>query len=688
MPNVILKDENGDPITYYGVRSVTIPNDEGLSSIFNFGIPDATPMWETFNEFLSSSVAGSSGRLQVTYYNGKNYKLVATSTFPDFGIWLVTPYDAIQIYTGRGAWNYFIAIPGGVLISSSTSYSAESNGVLFYDEAEMNITKIGTSGYAYTSSYTLKLENGIILWSSSMALYVDYSDHSVTTIFNKSLGSVVVKKTEVGALIMPASSTANSVIFFTEATKTVTETETTVMYLSTAMKIKDDYYIAASVSMARKLVLLRPSLCTMEEMDTIAGTFGRVWEFDDCVLFGSSNSSYNYGCYVVDRETLEITRPVSTGYTYDGRVKTEHGAIFYSTNGYYGYVYFDTITREATYINVSAYYLSYVTPFRHGLLIASTNSAGARYFDYETKTDLSLFTQGTYWNKVIYDEDTDTAIICSTANSVGAYLYDFTTNTATRLISSTYLMYHLECGSKIFFTNGTSSQGLYVYDKTTRTMARSSIVTNTYYQNMKLVPGGCLICGGTSGDGSLYFYDENTDTFTRLATGLYGGAFIDDGEDEILIHTTSTSYTGGIRYYKKSTRTVTSIYSGGYNWRKYMEVTNGYIFVSSNIGMYRYNRTNHSLTSLNGSFKEPSYIDRKEVPGGFLLWSNYLSGTSYPQGIYYYDIETQKLKSVYSKGFRWSYFEETTGGYYIQMGELKFLKKLYWDNETKTITEV
>ena len=119
-----------------------------------------------------------------------------------------------------------------------------------------------------------------------------------------------------------------------------------------------------------------------------------------------------------------------------------------------------------------------------------------------------------------------------------------------------------------------------------------------------------------------------------------------------------------------------------------MAVTNGYIFVSNNIGMYRYNRNTHSISSLNSSFKEPAYIERKPVEGGYLLYSTYLSGTSYPLGIYYYDIEKQTLKSVYSKGFRWSYFEETTGGYYIQMGEMKFYKKLYWDNETKTITEV
>jgi hypothetical protein len=61
MPNVILKDENGEPITYNNVRTVTIPTDTGLPVSFYFGIPDATPMWTAFTNYLNSSAAASSG---------------------------------------------------------------------------------------------------------------------------------------------------------------------------------------------------------------------------------------------------------------------------------------------------------------------------------------------------------------------------------------------------------------------------------------------------------------------------------------------------------------------------------------------------------------------------------------------------------------------------------------------------
>jgi hypothetical protein len=691
MPNVILKDENGEPITYNNVRTVTIPTDTGLPVSFYFGIPDATPMWTAFTNYLNSSAAASGGRLQATIYKGKNYQLVGTSTFGDFGIWLVTPYDAYQVFTGRGAWVYFIPIPGGVLISSNTnSYGSDCNGLLFYNEAEMTITRLTTLGYSYSSStsYYYKMTNGILVWCSQACLYIDYSDYSVTTVFSQGSNSFKIVPVPEGAIILPTGSTDQPIRIFYESTKTIISSTSTTAYASTCVKIRDDYYVVANTSYGRYMHYVIPSQGIIQQMDVVNGAFGRAYEYPDFVLFCSQNNSYNYGMYLIDRETLEVSRPLTTGCSFDYRTNTSHGSVFYSSNSssaYYGYIYFDTTTRTAVRKQITGYYWNYISETEKGIMLASTNYSGIHFFDYETEEDTLLYNSYTYWSNAYYDSVNNRLIAFSANNSCGILVYDFETGEAVRY-GSQYFQYSLQCGHKIFI-GSTSYTGLWVYDDRTGIAAKDETFAVTYYGIFKAVPGGCLICSYYNGTGVVYYYDEVEDTATQISTGMASGATYDDGENEIIFYSNNGSYYGGLRVYDKTTHTMTNVYSGGYSWTRIQEVDVGHIFVSNNIGTYLYNRNTHTMTSLNSSLRESSYIERRAVEGGYLFWYNY-GGTSYPQGIYFYNSETKRMTSVYSRGFRWSEFEETAGGYFITMKDLPFYKKLFWDNETKTITEI
>ena len=618
MPNVILKNENGEPITYNNVRSVTIPNDQGLATTFHFGIPDETPICQQFNAYLKASGA-SGGRLAATIYTGNNYRLVGTNTFPDFGLWLVTSYDAVQLYSGRGCWVNFIPVPGGVLISTnSSSYGTDSQGILFYDEAEMTVRKITNLGYGFSNStsYYTKLDNGILVYYSNVCLYVDYSDFSVMTVFNQSFGSLKVLKTPDGVIICPSSSTDLPIRIFYEDTKTVVVGTTNTCYIANIVKMKDDHYIAANTSYSRYMQLIIPSQGIIRSLDVVQGAFGRVYEYPEFVLFGSYNSSYNYGLYLIDRETLEITRLLTTGCSFEYRVNTPHGSLFYSSSSnssYRGYIYFDKERKTAIRKDISGCYWNYVVEVKNGLFIGSSNYSGFHYFDYDTQEDAFLYNSYSYWSNAYYDEVNDCLIAYSQNNSCGILVYDFVNATATRY-TSYYYQSSFKCGHKIFFISQ-SYTGVWVYDDRTKTVAQDTTFSNTYYGLARAVPGGCLIVSNYNGDGSIYFYDEDEDTITRLATGNAGTGVLEDG-DEIIFYSNNSSYTGGIRVYNKTTRTITLVYNGGYYWTKLMNLEDGYIFVSNNYGMYRYYRDTKRFVSVYSSFTQASYIDKKEIPGG------------------------------------------------------------------------
>ena len=108
MPDVLLKDRNGNTIEYTDVNTITVPSTTpGETVTFNFTQPGPTPMWYVLQEFLKSNA--------VMYTCEVGGGLLVSSPITDFGIYYVSDSDAVEVYPTGSGWQYFQPIEGGCL---------------------------------------------------------------------------------------------------------------------------------------------------------------------------------------------------------------------------------------------------------------------------------------------------------------------------------------------------------------------------------------------------------------------------------------------------------------------------------------------------------------------------------------------------------------------------------------------
>jgi hypothetical protein len=81
------------------------------------------------------------------------------------------------------------------------------------------------------------------------------------------------------------------------------------------------------------------------------------------------------------------------------------------------------------------------------------------------------------------------------------------------------------------------------------------------------------------------------------------------------------------------------------------------------------------------------------VGNGYLLfvkpfdWSKYPSNFTSAAGVWYLNTGTNRLKRMYSQGY-YDSVEEAPGGLYLYLSSMPDINRLYWNEESKTLTKV
>ena len=71
------------------------------------------------------------------------------------------------------------------------------------------------------------------------------------------------------------------------------------------------------------------------------------------------------------------------------------------------------------------------------------------------------------------------------------------------------------------------------------------------------------------------------------------------------------------------------------------------------------------------------------VTDGYLFY-----GTSSGYGLIFVDTAALTAKWVLNNGYYWTEFTDVEGGTVITQQYMPFNRKMYWDNATKTLTEI
>lgn len=724
MPNVVLKDEHGDPIVYNDVLTISVPTDDGASAAFNYGMPKKTMTCEEFDYYLTQ---GSNNPITPsTYTSSHGYKIIYNTSVRNFGLWVVTPFEAFQIWDdGYNYWSSFNQAEHGVFITSGNN---SSQGILYYDEVEMACTKIYSNGYSQSQFITC--DDGYIIKLSSFVVYVDKESIEVTPLILNNVGYYTIVKIDGNIMFLCTNSTESYMYFFDEETiQLIPNDSATCRYMNTTLRpIKEGYYLCTASTNGSYGYIIDVVNHTTTKLQDYINYYAYSTQFDDFYLIYSWSSGANYtGLLYLDRNNLEVTKLTSDGYLYSSN--DQYSAIFgdkiflYSRSNTTGFFYIDLYDMSAQWFRSGIDYDSgdtvtlgnYIYTIRnykqdHYIMFDGTSyqfwifdaSQGELYRKY--KSGAPYIGSNSYVMDIFYDSANHlllywyvNGVSSSSSSYPGICSFNEDDYSVTPMINSgSYFPYTIIINGILFFcTTYTRTYNLLKYNPSVgeiETIPDITNVSNFVFNNSYQVSGGYIFYY-QNGSTYLIFYNPDNDTFTEIkdtdSTRRQITTYdIIDMNDRLF-------FTGsGVWSYDKEHITISIKSSGGSYLKKYIDVPGGFILAcginSTPYGSKIYRTsTDEFLTS--NMYINTDRSDYAVVDGGLLFYNKTQntsnSGTDY-QGIWYYDNFYMTATKVYNYGYGWSEIEPTGTGYYIQAYNMPFYKKLYFDSDSKTITEV
>ena len=752
MPNVLLKNEIGEDIAYNDVDTVTLRKVEGGTATYTFQRPNATDEWWKIQNFINGDartnlyskyhVAVPSGRICSsseqtfgTWYQSRydayristmqlnqmyavpNGALLASnSSNSSLFLWDDEDKELRELAVNAGNVLNFREYGGKYFIATYRSW-------FIYDPGTKQLTRLlqGTS----MTPYCLEDEDGLLLSVANNTssnpqgiYYLDKETFELTQIFNAGWYWLGAFRTTKGlyqnsnyVLEVPdgylfsgynSSSSCHGVLHYERATKTVTKIiDVGYNYFSDSLSTRYAYSGYTHVIPGTGVVFCSTQSTAwgvwyydfaIKQVTRVLETgYMTNWVDKDDIVYGCYSS---YGVLVFDRTAKTWCRPVVTG-LYEAVIKCEHGYLLGGQSSSYGIKYYDISSGEVTTITTSYNYWRHGVSVPGGALMscAGSSNTGVWFFDETAKTFTQLTTQGYDWYMVKWH---DSVLMGGYNSNVygwmfykdGVLTYNAGYDNNQRgmrcivPVEDGWIINSWSYNVKIVFVDGQTGESM----PTGATGSQLGPYMNAWYGH-----GGMWKPG--------YDYDRKYGRYRIISSYDGYGIIFDDITHEAVpmmnwydssevptpSSTVKTTYMRRISVIEYAQNMVLVISgSSSNNGAILLNYATGEAYLFNNASLYAVNDYSYwflPLTTL------------VPVGNGYLIfvkpfdWEEYTSNFTSSPGVWHLNTATNRLKRVYTQGY-YDSVEEAPGGLYIYLSSMPQINRLYWNEESKTITKV
>ena len=752
MPNVLLKNEVGEDIAYNDVDSVTLRRVEGGTATYTFQRPTPTDDWKMLNDFISgdartnliskSQVVVPSGRIisssdpgfgtwyqsrydawRISTTNLNQLYAVPNGAILAYGnsssalyLWDDTALELKVLMTNAGQIYNFREFSGKYFISTYRYW-------LIYDPAAKEVTQLATG--SSMSAYCLELDDELLLSASnanSANLQGVYSlspeTFELTQLFDEGWcwfgtfrtgkglyqSSQFVVEIDDGYLIGSYSSATNStgILHYNKEAGTVTrlmnigyywfnDSFTSRYNYSTYTRIIPGYGVVFGCSQTYAWGTWYYDFEAKTLTRIVENGYFMNWVETDDLLYGCYSS---FGVILFDKATKTWHRPVTSG-VYEMIVKCEHGYLLGPQSASYGIKYYEIATGNVTTITTNMNYWRYGISVEGGALMSNegTSNSGVWYFDEAEKTFTQVTTQGYAWHMVRWH---DSILMGGFNTNVYGWLFykngQFTYNAglegnhrAMRCIipvEDGWIIDSWSYNSKVVYVDGETGEATDLGFSANQIgpymnywYGHGGIWKPIYDYNRKY--GRYRIISSYDGYGfifddithavvpMIYWYDNNpqpSPSSTAKSVAMRRVSFVEYAQNWVMIIVGSSSTNGVIS----------------------LNYATGEAYLFNSAGMYANNDYSYWFLP---------YTTLVPVGDGYLIfvkpfdWEKYPVVVASATGVWHLNTSTNRLRRLYTSGY-YDSVEEAPGGKYIYLSSLPKINRLYWNEESKTLTKV
>lgn len=752
MPNVLLKNEVGEDIAYNDVDTVTLRRVEGGTATYTFQRPNPTDDWKMLQDFISgdartsiiskAQVAVPSGRIISssdpgfgTWYQSR-YDAWRIST-TNLNQMYAVPNGAILAYGSSGSALYLwddAELELKVLSSSAGQiYSFREYGGkyfiatykywLIYDPEAKAVTEIltGTS----MSAYCLELEDELLLSvannssTNPQGIYsLNPETFELTQIYDRGWYWLGTFRTSKGLYQSPtyvleveggylfggynSSSSSYGVLHYDKENGTVTKIIDVGYYwfndslytryaYSTYTRIIPGYGVVFGSSQTYAWGTWYFDFETKTVTRIAENAYFSGWVEDDDILYGCNSS---FGVILFDKAEKTWRRLVTSG-AYEKIVKCENGYLLGPQSSSYGIKYYETATGQVTTIPTNMNYWRYGVRVEGGALMSNegTSNSGVWFFNETEKTFTQLTTQGYAWYMVRHG---GSVLMGGFNGNVFGWLFykngELTYNAgfgsnqrAMRCIvpvEDGWVIGSWGYNTRVAYVDGETGEAVDLGFNASQIgpymnywYGHGGIWKPTYDYNRKF--GRYRVISSYDGYGFIfddithevvpmtYWYDSNpqpTPSSTAKIVYMRRVSFVEYAQNMVMI----------VPGYSGNNGVITLNYATG----------EAYLF--NNTGMYANNEYNYWFLP---------YTTLVPVGDGYLIFIKPFDWKTYPNtivsaaGIWYLNTATGRLRRMYTTGY-YDSTEDAPGGKYVFLSSLPKIIRLYWNEESKTITKI
>lgn len=749
MPDVLLKNEIGEDIEYDDIDTVTLRTVGGGTAIFTYGHPRGTDKWDLVQNAATSDAR--TNMYSRTTLNVPDGRLVSY-TAPDFGTWFQSlndawristenlnqmfaiPHGAVLCYNANGRALYFWDNDEKTLTQISSNagqiYNVREYAGRYviacyrnwwlYDPEDKTFSVILTG--TQMSMFCLETEEELLMSvanSNSTApkgIYrLDPDTFELTQIYDSGcywLGvfrsgkgitqsANYVHETETGYLFSAYSSGNQSgVLYFDKTTKKVTRIVTVgYNYFTESLPSRYAYstwsreiighgiVFSSSNSSAWGVWYFDYTAKTVTQI-TQTGYFYNWVENEDCIV-GSYSS---YGAVVFDKNNKVWYHPTTSGQCENALI-LEDGILLGGNTTATGVRYYDISSGTLTVINSTYAYWRYMIKVSGGALLScTTNNTGVWYFKESDKSFTQLTTQGCEW---YMEKWHDAVLMGSFSGNVygwhyyrnGTLTYNAGLDTASRAmrcitpVNDGWVIGSYNYSAKMAFVDG-----------------ETGAVTDLGVTASQIGPYMVAWYGPNGAWKPSYDYNRKYGRYRVLSSYDSNGLIFDDTSHEVLPmynwnNNDASPLTSFVKYTAMRRVSFTELDensvmilcgSSSTNGAIILNHTQGraYLFTGSSLYAnndytYRFTPLMHFITVATGILIFVKPFDYEQCP---------VTLTSAP-GVWLYDPTTNRLQKIYAYGY-YDSVEDAPGGFYIFLSSLPDECRLYWNNETNTLTKV
>jgi len=752
MPNVLLKNEIGEDIAYNDVDTVTLRRVEGGTATYTFQRPNATDEWWMIQRFITgdarinviskSQITVPSGKIVSsaevgfgTWYQSRyDARRISTSNLnqmysvPNGAIlainnsssalylWDDTTLELKVLSSNAGNVYNFREYEGKYFIATYKYW-------LLYDPATKEVTTLATG--AGMSAYCLELEDELLLSVSNNGSNnprgiwsLNPETFELTQLFNegwywlggfRSVKGLVqnanyVLEVEDGYLFggYSAGSDCYGILHYDKVNGTVTRLTNIGYYwfneglqnrysYSTYTHYIPGYGVVFSSSQTYQWGTWYFDYETKQLTRIVENAYFMNWMDTDDFVYGSYSS---YGVILFDKATKTWTRLVTTG-MYEMIVKCENGYLLGPQSYSYGMKYYETATGEITTITTNMNYWRYGVAVEGGALMSNegTSNSGVWFFDETDKTFTQLTTQGYAWRMVKWH---DSVLMGSfQGNTYGWFFYKNGVLTYNQGVTSSqrgmrcivpvedgWIISSWSYNTTVSFVDGETGEA-------------TNLGINGYqfgpYLNYWYGHGGVWKPG--------YDYNRKYGRYRIISSYDAYGFIFDDITHEVVPMTywydSNPSPTAG--------STVKNVYMRRVSFIEYAQnmvmivsgssSTSGTVILNYATGE-AYLFSGASLYANNDySYWFLPFTTLIPVGDGYLLfvkpfdWEKYQNIFTGTTGVWHINTATNRLQRRITSGY-YDSVEEAPGGKYIYLSSMPEICRLYWNEESKTLTRV